>query len=145
MPPESASFTIDSHLVDRIGELARQGYPEEICGFLLGREENGTRDVTAVVVAENRESAEARRRFLVDKAQYEAAEAEAGRKGLLILGVFHSHPDAEAVPSPTDSEFAFPGWIYWISPVKKGSPGVARVWLRSDDAEDWRELVIEPR
>jgi len=140
MPPDAATFKINPELSQRIGELAREGYPDEICGFLLGRDSQGRRHVTSLVVANNREGSEARRRFLVDKDQYQAAEAEAEREGLTILGVFHSHPDAPAVPSATDSEFAFPGWVYWITPVSKAEPGEARVWLRSEDAGSWDEL-----
>ena len=54
-------------------------------------------------------------------------------------------PDSEPTPSSTDSEYAFPGWVYWISPIFKGRAGEPRAWLRAEDASSWPEIEIVTR
>lgn len=115
------------------GEAARR-YPEECCGALLGWEDpEGHRLVIRAVPATNERGEERERRYLLGAGLVRAFEREAERDGLEVLGFFHSHPDAPAVPSEFDREHAWPWYSYLIVPVKRGEPGDVRCWrLRAD-------------
>ena len=54
--------------------------------------------------------------FTVDPEEHFGAMRHAESRGWEILGVFHSHPDGEATPSPTDVAMAWdPDWIHLIA------------------------------
>lgn len=114
---------------ERQRELAaglEEAYPGEGCGVLLGDVDGRERRVTRLVAAENRWS---RRddRYLVDPGTLRRLmdEEEGGNR---ILGFYHSHPDADPVPSETDRELAWPWYLYLIVPVRDGRAGWGRVW-----------------
>jgi proteasome lid subunit RPN8/RPN11 len=54
-------------------------------------------------------------RFLVDPKEHIDARREARRRGLEIVGFYHSHPHSAALPSATDrAEASYPGHLYAI-------------------------------
>lgn len=60
------------------------------------------------------------------------------RSGEEFLGIYHSHPCSEPVPSARDeAEFHYPGVSYWIISLKAGTPTVT-CW-------EWRERRFHPR
>lgn len=134
---------ISRELKSGVEMQARRDYPLETCGFLLGRESSGGREVRGVLEASNSSTGDPARFYQIDRAAYEAAEREAMASGMELIGIYHTHPDAPAVPSRTDGEFAFPDWIYWISPVSGGEPGKPRVWFRELRPAGWREWILE--
>ena len=143
--PSPFSVNLTSDLQKKIAGQAASDYPLETCGFLLGREEGGSFLVQRLVAAENRNAADPRHRFEIDRRDYGLAEALSLEAGMMILGVYHSHPDAAPVPSAADAEYAFPGWICWITPVMGERPGAPRAWLRDSGARSWREMAINVR
>jgi proteasome lid subunit RPN8/RPN11 len=90
--------------LEAIARLAARAYPQECCGLLVGRRDGGWR-IRRLVETANR-AADPRRTFEVDPATHIAllralrAAREEQPEG--ILGNFHSHPDAPAVPSARD-------------------------------------------
>ena len=136
------SIEISHALNSEIESQALGDYPLETCGFLLGEESGPSPCVTRLLPALNRSEGDRRRRFAIDREGYEAAETLCSRSRLRILGIYHSHPDTEPIPSATDSEFAFPEWIYWITPVHEGQAGPARAWRRSLNGKSWRDMKI---
>lgn len=89
---------------------ARFCAPEEACG-LLAIDEAGV--VRMVYCCTNVEASPLR--FTVDPEEHLNAWRHADARGWDIGGVFHSHPRAEAWPSPTDIERApDPMWWYVI-------------------------------
>jgi proteasome lid subunit RPN8/RPN11 len=120
-------------LVAALQEHARARYPEECVGALL-RAPSGA--VTARPLANV--AAEPRRGFLVSARDYLALEAEADARGLSLLGFYHSHPDAEAVPSARDAEAAWSGWWTVIVPVRADGAGRPRAWRY--DGTAFREI-----
>jgi proteasome lid subunit RPN8/RPN11 len=54
-------------------------------------------------------------RFFVDPKDHIAARRDARRRGIDVIGFYHSHPLSAAVPSPTDvAEAGYPGYLYLI-------------------------------
>ena len=124
---------------------AREGYPFEICGALVGRLESDDARVTRLVPLPNSaEESQRRRRFAVDPVLIVKLARELRRSGESLLGFYHSHPDHEAKPSPTDLEFfrLWPETTWLILPVHAGEPGPARAWWLASDAEKATELEV---
>lgn len=109
--------------------LAERAYPEEACGLLIGRW--GSCQVEELVPVVNADSAAARSRFAVHPWEYRRIERAAERRGRLVLGCLHSHPDHPAIPSSADEHYAqgWPEWSWII--VSVGSKG-------ADEVRSWR-------
>ena len=87
---------------------ARAEAPLECCGLLLG---------VAGVVEEACRARNMRRSetaYLVDPADHFAAIRKARRQGQAVLGAYHSHPQAAAVPSPADRQDAWAAPFLYI-------------------------------
>src|ERR1700722_14852307 len=97
-------------------QIVREGcaaYPNECCGFLIGRDvvDNGVarRLIDRLEAGRNAfESAEQYHRFSIDPAQQLQAEKSAEKEGKAVLGYYHSHPDCPARPSEYDRQHAWP-------------------------------------
>lgn len=127
---------------------AAETYPDECCGAMLGRSEDGVRTVARVVRIDNARTDSARNRFLVTDRDYLRAERRAAEEGLELIGFYHSHPDHPARPSRYDLEHAFPAFSYVIVSVDAGRPDRMTSWVLRDDRsafaqEDLRESPIQ--
>jgi len=60
-----------------------------------------------------------------------------------VMGFYHSHPDAPAVPSEFDREHAWPGYCYVIVSVRQGVPLEMRNWLLREDQSGFDEDAVE--
>lgn len=131
-------------------ELARglvAAYPEEGCGVLLGETEGADRRVEEIRPVENRwpERNDRGGRYLVDPGTLRRLMDREAGGGPAILGFYHSHPDADPVPSETDRELAWPWYLYLVVPVRGGEAGDGRAWQLDEDAGELREReVIRP-
>lgn len=113
--------------VDLEGRV-RAGYPREACGLLLGLEHAGLTRVRLALQARNLVLASDPERFELDPGDHVAAEREARRLGLALVGVWHSHPDHPAVPSAADRAAAWERWSYLILSVGAGGLAELRSW-----------------
>ncbi len=129
-----------------VQEHAERGYPDEVCGLLIGSFDGADKVVRRVVPVENEWEAvdERRRRFLITPDVFARQEREARRDGLEIVGFYHSHPDHPAEPSATDREFAWPLYSYLIQSVAGGRAAEFASWRLKDDRSGYeREEVTE--
>ncbi len=106
----------------------RAEYPHEACGLLVGREQDGLIRVERAVQARNLDLERARDRYELDPGDFVVADARAREQGLDVVGIWHSHPDHPAEPSPTDLAGAFEGWSYLILSVGAGGVEGLRSW-----------------
>ncbi len=114
----------------RLAALAGRRHPAEACGLLLGTREPGGARVREVLEAGNR-AADPRARFELDPAGWLRAEERAASAGLEVVGVWHSHPDAPAVPSAQDRAGVWSGWwqvIVSAGPRAARGPLALRAW-----------------
>ena len=126
--------------IKRHGE---ETYPRECCGFLLGKSGAEGATIGDIIAAGNtREDADQRNRYLIDPAEFMRTEKAARARGLDIVGVYHSHPDVEAIPSDFDREHAWPWYTYLIISVRKGAAAEARAWILKDDRSQFTEEKI---
>ena len=114
-------------------EIAAAGYPDEICGLLIGTANTDGWQVDEVRQVENINQERAADRFQLDPAGYQAIDSELRGRGQEIIGVFHSHPDCPAKPSPTDLTSAWEGFVYPIVSVCDGSVAEVNCWVVTDE------------
>lgn len=115
----------------RVYAHARETYPRECCGFLIGAPAGGG-TVRCVVPGKNL-ATERADRFEMDPLDILRAEERAEAAGLAVIGYYHSHPDGPAIPSQEDLRWAWPGPRYLLVAVHQGRPLDARVWLLEED------------
>jgi len=117
---------------------AKETYPHECCGFLLGTVDD--RLVHQVRRATNLNQNRADR-FEIDPKEYMQVQFEADEAQMDILGIYHSHPDWPPIPSQTDMESAFVNMFYLIASVHEGMPLNTNVWQLADEGQRRFQLV----
>jgi proteasome lid subunit RPN8/RPN11 len=89
---------------------ATREQPMEACGLLGGR---GNEFLTFIPC---RNAVQSTRRYDIALPDILAALREFERENLDLLGIFHSHPAGNAMPSDTDvREAAYPSAVYFIA------------------------------
>ena len=129
--------------LEAIGRHGEASYPEECCGFLIGRAGEEETVVERIVSVANERQDSRHNRFLIHPETVLAAHQEARAAGLDVVGYYHSHPDHPARPSEFDREHAWPGLSYVIVSVAGGKVAEARSWRLSDDRDRFEEEAIE--
>lgn len=137
-----AVLHLPADLQAAIAAAARAGYPDEVCGLLLGQQAGGGVAVRALHPARNVFPERTADRFLLEPLDYLAAEQVAAAERLAVVGVWHSHPDHPPRPSATDREFAWPGWSYPIVSVTANGTTELRSWRLDGDA--FSEEEVQP-
>lgn len=120
---------------------AVDGWPDETCGLLGGKDGVITHQFRAVNVAENK-----RVRYEVDGAEIIRILREIEDTGLEHLGIYHSHPNSRGVPSKTDQRLAAYDVVYVVVGFSHGSPTPPAFAFRihKDDVDSEARVVAEP-
>lgn len=111
---------------DHAGELlrlAREAFPREACGLLLGELDGDLARVRELVPAANLEPRPGR--FLVDPAAQLVAERRAEEARLRVLGAWHSHPGGALEPSSADLAGAAYPLLLVLARGAAGAPAAA--------------------
>lgn len=130
---------ISRTLLTQIHAHLESGYPHEGCGVMLGKD----KIVTEVVNADNQRTDSARNRYLIDPLAYLKIERDADKRGLQVLGIYHSHPDVAARPSQFDLDHAWPNFSYLIVSVCKGKAVETNSWLLREDRSQFDQETVE--
>ncbi|HYP14998.1 MAG TPA: M67 family metallopeptidase [Bryobacteraceae bacterium] len=123
----------------RMVSHARSTFPNECCGAMLGTIDGDRKLVTQAVPLENAFEGEQGARYELRQQDLLAADSEARRQGMDLIGIFHSHPDCDAYFSKTDLENSCPWYSFVILSIKNGEFDHARSFLPDPDqtkAED---------
>jgi proteasome lid subunit RPN8/RPN11 len=109
---ETSHITLSAAQAGAMRAAAREAYPHECCGLLIGEGEacvTITEVVATANVADN-----PRRAFAIDpQAQFDLLRAtRAGNRR--VVGHFHSHPDGSAQPSAHDLAMAHDPEALWL-------------------------------
>jgi proteasome lid subunit RPN8/RPN11 len=91
-----SGFRIQHQALEAIIAHARAAAPAECCGMLIGSDASIDEAVRAKNIAESPT------RFLIEPKDHIDARRTARRRGLEVVGFYHSHPHSPAWPSPTD-------------------------------------------
>jgi len=128
---------------DAIAAHAREGYPHEVCGFLVGAADHLGVRVAKVIPVANREKETPAVRYVIADEDQIAIQRDARKGGLDIVGVYHSHPDHPARPSETDRRIAAQGLsdgrIYIVCGVTGGRDTVTTAWVFRDGTQSFAE------
>jgi proteasome lid subunit RPN8/RPN11 len=109
--------------------------PSECCGLLVG---SGSRILEAIPAKNVADSATTR--FLIDPKDHIDGRRAARRRGLDIIGFYHSHPDSFAQPSAADrADATYPDHWYLIVGLRSDPPEI-RVFMPGDG--DFREMQV---
>ncbi|MDR2141895.1 MAG: M67 family metallopeptidase [Deltaproteobacteria bacterium] len=126
-------------LRERLVEAARQAYPLEAGGFLLGQQRGEDYFLQAQIPGQGPLSPTG---YLLSAEELLAAEATARTWGLLVLGFYHSHPEGPAWPSSVDHDDALPGYLYAIVAPGSEEGSAALAFFGLDETSGL--LTIEP-
>jgi proteasome lid subunit RPN8/RPN11 len=136
------NLEISPQILKQIHAHGEDAYPDEGAGFLLGSGDD-PRQVSGILPVDNgRAAGERRRRYLLRPEDILHAEQEADRRGLVVVGVFHSHPDHPDIPSDYDREWALPWFSYLITSVLEGRAAASRAWRLNPDRSGFEEEQI---
>jgi len=128
--------------MDEMRQYLEQGYPNEACGALLGRAEDGVHEVTEFRGMRNTVEDRPWDRYALDPLEQLRVQKEVEAKGLEIIGFAHSHPDHPPIPSRFDADHAWSFYSYLVASVQKGKFAEARSW-RLDDGGGFREEPLQ--
>ena len=125
-------ITLTRQQADSLIMHAGRCSPAEACAILIGSGES----VTEVFLADNADGSPVS--FSIPPEQLIAAYGRAEDMGLGVIGVFHSHPESDAVPSEKDRRFMLANPVTWVI-----YSGVRREFRAYDAGSDMREIPVE--
>lgn len=126
--------------VEKIYEHAKETYPEECCGFLIGEIEKRVlkTEKTRNISLEMRE-----RRYLIDPKTIYDLDQKLEKKKLRIIGYYHSHPNSVPIPSEYDRNHAWPWYTYIIVSIRNKQIEDIKSWILDDDREKFNNEELE--
>ena len=138
--PSDEMVILTEEIISQMHTHASSTYPEECCGLLLGNFENQSK--TKRVIEARRMSnvfpkEERYHRYTIDPKEFLVAEEDAESRGLEVVGIYHSHPNAPARPSKFDTDFAWPTLSYVIMEVANSKLVETRSWLLKEDRSEF--------
>jgi proteasome lid subunit RPN8/RPN11 len=122
--------------LEEIQAHGAEGYPNEICGIMVGPRGEGR--VTEVRRARNIIVDRSRDRYEIDPRDHMRIQREADADGLDIVGYYHSHPDHPAQASRFDTERAWAGYVYLIVSIENAKPVDANGFVADKDGGPFR-------
>jgi proteasome lid subunit RPN8/RPN11 len=130
-------FTIEKHYIDQMIAHAIDKAPLECCGVLGGR------DGRVLKLYQTTNAEHSRYCYDIDRPELARINRECEENGWQFLGLYHSHPDSEAYPSPTDVERAsWPESLYFIVSLSSPENPEVRAFRIRDGEVTEEELRI---
>jgi proteasome lid subunit RPN8/RPN11 len=106
------SIILDNRHKQTLVEHAKKYAPNESCALLFGKESSGEYIVKEVFLTKNTENSPIN--FTISNEELLRGYKDAEQKNLEVVGIFHSHPHSEAVPSATDKKFMEINPVVWL-------------------------------
>ena len=120
------SVHISRSVYEEILRHAKEAYPNECCGVLVGANTDRAHD-----------------RYIIDPKEFNLIDKMARSCSMDVMGFYHSHPDHPDKPSETDREWGQTGYSYIIVSVKGGKDTSARSWMIEEDTSPFTEEKIK--
>ena len=108
---------------------ARQTYPNECCGAMLGSIDDAGKTVRVALPLENAFDGVQAARYELRPQDLLAADRAARERQMELVGIYHSHPDCGAYFSKTDLQNSCPWYSFVVLSVQKGEFDHANSWL----------------
>lgn len=133
-----AQITLNQQMIDEMHSEAVSTYPEECCGLMFGKFEDGIKMVSRVKGMRNDyRPSERYHRYTIDPKDFLAAEKEADLLGEDIVGIYHSHPNAPPKPSEFDRNHAWPSLSYIVMEVRERKVLNTFSWTLKEDRSEF--------
>ena len=108
---------------------ARETYPNECCGAMLGRLDDGWKIVRVAMPLENAFAGAKAARYELRPEDLLTADRAARERNLDLIGIYHSHPDCDAYFSTTDLKNSCPWYSFVVLSIRMGEFDHANSWL----------------
>jgi proteasome lid subunit RPN8/RPN11 len=121
---------------------ARETYPNECCGAMLGSTGDQKTVRIALPLQNAFEGAQAAR-YELRPEDLRAADKAARERHMDLIGIYHSHPDCDAYFSRTDLQNSCPWYSFVVLSVRNGEFDHANSWLPNlEQTEAAKEELI---
>ena len=122
---------------------ARETYPNECCGAMLGTNDGEQKGVSVAIRLRNAFEGAQAARYELRPEDLLAADKAARERGMDLIGIYHSHPDCDAYFSRTDLQNSCPWYSFVVLSIQKGEFHHANSWLPNvDQTEAAKEELI---
>ncbi|HWB86266.1 MAG TPA: M67 family metallopeptidase [Bryobacteraceae bacterium] len=115
---------------------ARQTYPNECCGAMLGSIDDSQKSVQVALRLQNAYEGAQAARYELRPQDLLAADKAAREHNMDLVGIYHSHPDCDAYFSKTDLQNSCPWYSFVVLSIQKGEFHHANSWLPNADQTD---------
>ncbi len=124
---------------------ARQAYPNECCGAMLGSLDGEQKLVRAAIPLENSFAGAQATRYELRPEDLLAADRAARERRMDLIGIYHSHPDCDAYFSQTDLKNSCPWYSFVVLSIRSGEFRHANSWLPNAEQTEAakEELIVE--
>ena len=132
-------FAIEQHYIDEMIAHARQEAPLECCGVLGGRDGRAFKLYRATNAEHSRYC------YNIEPQELFRINRECEENGWQFLGIYHSHPDSAAYPSPTDVRLAalWAESLYFIvSLLNPKNPEVRAFRIRDGEVTEEKMQIV---
>jgi len=130
-------FALERRYIDDMIAHALEEAPNECCGILAGKDGR----VLQLYRATNAE--QSRYRYNIDSRELFRIHRECEERDWEFVGIYHSHTDSEAYPSPTDVRLAFwPEALYFVVSLRDSASPAVRAYRIVDGQVSEEELEI---
>ena len=120
---------------------AKAELPNEACGLIAGKTENGDKHIEKVYLLTNIDKSN--EHFSLDPKEQLAAVKDMRAEGLVPLGNWHSHPESPSRPSDEDKRLAYDSKAsYMIMSLMDNDNPVLNSFRITGDVSEKEELVI---
>ncbi|MFW5708952.1 MAG: Mov34/MPN/PAD-1 family protein [Chloroflexota bacterium] len=118
-------------------------FPNEGGGFLIGHQHENEIVVEDIIQVENVfETEEQYHRYAMTPENWMHIEDEADARGHAVVGYYHSHPNAPAIPSAYDRDHALPNFLYIITSVQAGKAVDMTAWRLKPDRTAFEQNAL---
>lgn len=129
---EAADFLIiPRRIFDEMLAHCRQGYPNEACGILAGKDNGISKLYTLANVEDSPVS------YMMDSSEQFRVMKDIRLNALSMVAIFHSHPSSPAYPSAKDVSLAFyEDCVYIIASLMETTPVVKGFSVREGEMKE---------
>ena len=135
-------IVISSNNLEKIHKHAREAYPFECCGILVGLLAD-KKEVKEVRGVENINKERGHDRYEIAPHELYRIDKDSSKNGLKVIGFYHSHPDHPPEPSAFDSERAWQSYSYIIISISKGEDLITKSWALDEEDKSFKEEPLE--
>ena len=135
-------IVISNYNLQKIHKHAREAYPFECCGILVGLF-GDKKEVKEVREVKNINKDRVHDRYEIDPREFYMVDKDSSKNGLKVIGFYHSHPDHPPRPSAFDTERAWQSYSYIIISILKGKDLITKSWVLDEGDKSFKEEPLE--